>query len=58
MAARVSAEMKMALHMVQIDGKTPYEAQAATGVHAASIYRVLKILRKQKIKKKIDKPNA
>jgi len=58
MSARVSAEMKMALHMVQVDGKSPYEAQAATGIHAASIYRVLKTLRKKKLKKKVDKVSA
>ena len=49
MGAKVSAEMKHALHLVQIEHKSPYEAAKLAGVHASSIYKAMKPKKKKKI---------
>ena len=42
MGALVSAEMKYAIHLVMVDGKSVYEAARMAGVHPASVYKSLK----------------
>ena len=55
MGAKVSAEMKHAIHLVTVEGKSPYEASRLAGVFASSIYKALKAQGKKRLHKGIDK---
>ena len=58
MGAKVSAEMKHAVMLIENERKSVYEAARIAGVHASSVYKYLIRNGKKKLLRGIDKASA